>query len=145
MTFFRCGVLLLGFLLPALGLQAQSKVDLKVLQAELSRFEAMVAADTHVLSPMLSKRLHYVHSNALRENKPEHLNAIATQKLVYQSMERESATVRRYGRTALVNGIVRVQGILAGNAFEVRLLYLAVYRKKRGHWRLLNWQSTRMP
>lgn len=105
----------------------------------------MTRADTTALSPMLSGKLHYVHSNALRENKTEHLEAISTKKLVYQNMERESASVRHYGRTAIVNGVVRVTGKLSGNAFEVRLLYMAVYRKKRGQWRLLNWQSTRIP
>lgn len=145
MTIFRCGTIILWFLFCVFGLQAQSKRAEKVLQAESRRFEAMTKADTQVLSPMLAGKLHYVHSNALRENKAEHLNAIATKKLVYQSMERETATVHQYGRTAIVNGVVRVKGVLAGNAFEVRLLYLAVYRKIRGQWQLLNWQSTRIP
>ncbi|MFN0037503.1 MAG: nuclear transport factor 2 family protein [Saprospiraceae bacterium] len=127
------------------GLNAQTKNAQTVLAVEARRFEAMTRADTAALRPMLADELVYVHSNALEENKEAHLAAIASRKLVYEKMEREEADVRFYGKTALVNGAVKVRGVLNGNAFEVRLVYSAVYRKKRGEWVLVNWQSTRMP
>ncbi len=133
------GILLL-FALSVLS--AQSKNTLKVLDNEAQRFAAMMRADTFALRPMLADELVYLHSNALKENKSEHLAAIASKKLVYEKMDREEASVRIYGKTALVNGTVKVRGILKGNAFELRLLYLAVYRKKKGAWVLINWQST---
>ena len=126
-------------------LHAQSKNSLKVLASETRRFEAMTQADTTALRPMLADELIYVHSNALKESKLEHLSAIASRKLVYEKMEREEAKVRFYGKTALVNGIVKVRGVLNNNSFEIRLLYSAVYRKKHGIWKLVNWQSTKMP
>ncbi len=127
------------------SLNAQSKKAQQVLLNETRRFEAMMRADTAALKPMLAQELVYVHSNALKENKLEHLAAIATRKLVYQKMDREVANVRFYGKTALVDGVVKVQGILNGNAFEVRLLYIAAYRKKQGIWQIVHWQSTRTP
>ncbi len=127
------------------GLHAQSRQAEQVLAAELRRFEAMVHADTAALQAMLASDLLYVHSNALKENKESHLSAIATRKLVYEAMNREEAMVRFYGKTALVNGLVKVRGVLNGNAFEIRLLYTAVYQKKKGIWQLTNWQSTRVP
>lgn len=140
MSFIR---LIFLFLLPLCG-RAQSKCDQKILDAELRRFEAMTRRDTVALHQLLTDDLVYLHSNALLENKQEHLGAIATGKLVYQTMTRTQAAVRRYGRTAIVNGNVRVAGILNGNAFEVRLAYSAVYRKQGRRWRLANWQSTRL-
>jgi hypothetical protein len=104
----------------------------------------MTRADTTTLRLLLADELIYIHSNALKENKQEHLAAIASKKLVYEKMERELATVRFYGKTALVNGIIKVRGILNKNTFEVRLQYLAVYRKKRGVWQMVNWQSTKV-
>lgn len=135
----------LGFILLTAfaGLNAQTPKMQKVLAAELRRFEAMAKADTAALRPMLADDLVYVHSNALKENKLEHLSAISTKKLVYQKMDRQEAGVRIYGKTALVNGLVNVRGVLNGNPFEVRLLYLAAYRKKRGAWVLIHWQSTK--
>jgi hypothetical protein len=125
-------------------LSAQSKNAQKVLDNETRRFEAMTRADTTTLKLLLADELVYIHSNALKENKQEHLAAISSKKLVYEKMDREVATVRFYGKTALVNGIIRVRGILNNSSFEVRLLYLAVYRKKHGVWQMVHWQSTKM-
>lgn len=116
-----------------------------VLEFELLRFDAMMRADTQALRSMLSDDLHYVHSNALVETKEDHLKAIVAQKLVYKSMKREDARVRLYGKTALVNGTVAVEGKINANDFTVRLLYTAVYRRHGKHWQLVNWQSTRIP
>jgi hypothetical protein len=125
-------------------LSAQSKFDQKVLAAEQKRFDAMTKADTAALHDMLASDLWYVHSNGMFESKNAHLAAIAERNLVYQRMEREEAVVRRFGRkAALVNGTVKVLGIIKGSPFEVRLYYSALYRKKGGKWQLANWQSTR--
>jgi len=123
---------------------AQSKANQEVLDTELRRFEAMERRDTMLLRDLLADDLYYLHSNALHENKAAHIGAIASGRIVYEKMAREQAAVRRYGRTAIVNGIVRVSGKLNQNAFEIRLAYSAVYRKKCGKWRLANWQSTRL-
>ncbi|MFN0216907.1 MAG: nuclear transport factor 2 family protein [Saprospiraceae bacterium] len=134
-------VFLLFWVLPPLW--AQSRQAQKVLDVEFRRFEAMTKADTAMLRDMLSEDLVYVHSNALKESKAEHIAHISMGKLVYKKIDRQEAKLRFYGKTALVNGIVNVQGILNGNAFEIRLLYSAVYRKKGKRWLLVNWQSTK--
>ena len=135
---------ILLFLALTLSATAQSKSDRAVLDTEQRRFEAMTRRDTAALRDLLADDLFYLHSNALHENKAAHLGAIASGRIVYEKMNREQATVRRYGRTALVNGIVRVSGKLNQNAFEIRLAYSALYLKKCGKWRLANWQSTRL-
>lgn len=121
----------------------QSAAGRAVLNAEARRFEAMTRSDTLALRPLLAGDLVYIHSNGLTETRSEHLQNIAAGRLVYQTMQREAVQVRLYGKTALTNGIVHVTGILNGNSFDVRLRYTAVYRR-RGHWRLANWQSTRI-
>jgi hypothetical protein len=125
-------------------LSAQSKKAQGILDNEVRRFEAMVRADPLGLQPLLADELIYIHSNALKEIKLAHLNAISSRKLVYEKIEREAASVRIYGKTGLVNGTLKAKGILNGTAFEVRLLYIAVYRKKQSVWQLVHWQSTRM-
>ncbi len=132
-------------LLPFVGL-AQSKTERQILAAEQHRFEAMVRRDTVALRPMLADDLIYIHSNALQENRLTHISAISTGRLAYNSMVRETARVRRYGKKmALTNGVVQVKGIINANPFEVRLAYTAVYRRTHGNWQLVNWQSTKMP
>ncbi len=124
---------------------AQSKSERAVLDAEQRRFEAMTRKDTVSLRDMLADDLVYVHSNTVTETKKEHISAISSGQIVYAKMTREQARVRRYGKTAICNGTVQVQGILRDASFEIKLLYTAVYRKKGGKWRLVNWQSTRVP
>lgn len=140
----RCWILLLLLLTPFAG-SAQSSKNAAVLQDELQRFDAMMRRDTVELKRWLSDDLIYRHSNGLLEDKQGHLKAIASGTLVYEHMTRDSVQVQCYGRTAIINGIARVRGRLQHTPFEVRLSYLAVYRKKGGRWQLLRWQSTRLP
>lgn len=125
-------------------LSAQYRVDRKVLSLEQHRFEYMTAGDTAQLRKLLSKDLKYIHSNALTETKAQHLAAIASGRLQYENMVREGASVRRYGKIAITNGTVRVKGKIEQQTFEVLLLYTAVYRRQKGRWQLLNWQSTKI-
>ncbi|GAB4495022.1 MAG: hypothetical protein OHK0019_22950 [Saprospiraceae bacterium] len=124
---------------------AQSKTEQKILDIELRRFDAMTRKDTLALRQLLADDLVYIHSNTLTESKKEHITNIATGHLIYEKMTREQAKVRRYGKVALTNGVVQVKGILKEKTFDMRLAYTAVYRKKGGAWRLVNWQSTKVP
>ena len=139
----RLAFSLLLFAVPLLA--AAQPTSSPVLTDENRRFAAMTQADTAALSRLLHEDLIYIHSNALTESKAQHLAAIAAKRLVYQKMTPENVKVRRYGKTALTNGTVQVKGLLNDKPFELNLAYTAVYRKKRGIWRLLNWQSTRLP
>lgn len=140
----RCWIFALVLLPPVVGL-AQSSKNPSVLQDELRRFEAMMRRDTAELACWLSEELLYRHSNGLLEDRSAHLEAIASGALVYERIARDSAHVQRYGRTAIVQGVARVSGRLQQAPFDLRLAYLAVYRKRGGRWQLLRWQSTRLP
>jgi hypothetical protein len=125
-------------------IQGQSKADQRVLDAELRRFAQMIARDTQQLRAVLHPDLVYIHSNAMVENKSEHLNAISAGRVVYQEMKPEERFLQRYRKTALIHGTLHVKGIIKGSPFDVRLAYIAIYRKKKKYWQLLNWQSTRL-
>jgi ketosteroid isomerase-like protein len=132
-------LILLLFLLPALT-QAQNPIA----NTEQQRFEAMIHRDTNSLKTLLADDLVYIHSNAYLENKAQHLEAIATGSIQYQSIERTSLQTRQYGNMAINNGVAHVKGIFKTTPFDVQFRYTAVYRKKKKIWQLCNWQSTRM-
>lgn len=136
---------LLVILLSHNFLSCFSQTENKVLATEQQRFEAMTRKDTAALKNLLSDDLTYIHSNAMSETKSVHIGSIGAGTLVYEKMTREKVSVRRYGKIAITNGTLKVQGILKGNPFELHLLYTAVYKKHRKHWQLLNWQSTKIP
>lgn len=141
--FYYLSVLFLFFF--QTGTFGQKKASARVLATELNRFDAMIRQDSAALSAFLADDLLYIHSNAMIEHKLEHLQSVASGHIRYQSMQRQAATVRMYGKIAVCTGTVLVKGIISGNPFEVSLLYTSIYRKKKAGWLLVNWQSTRQP
>ena len=105
----------------------------------------MTKKDTVALKRLLSDDLIYLHSNSLQESKRAHISSIATGAIVYQKMTREKVQVRRYGKIAVTNGAVQVEGRLKSTQLDLHLAYTAVYKKKKKTWQLVNWQSTRIP
>lgn len=123
----------------------QSSAEIAVLEAEAKRFAAMTQKDTVLLKNLLDDELVYMHSNGLIENKSMHLASIGAGKIIYASMERAPGTqVRKYRKWAITNGSVQVKGVLKDTVFELKLLYTAVYRKKKRNWQLVSWQSTKI-
>jgi len=134
-----------GFLLLFFNVQllvAQSTIS----DSEDMRFNAQVEKDTVLLRRILSDDLVYIHSNALEETKSDFLHSISTGNITYNSMQPEPGrAIRNYGKTGISNGIVQVKGLIQGKPFEVRLRYTAVYVKQKKTWRLVSWQSTKIP
>lgn len=134
-----------GFLLLFFNVQllvAQSTIS----DSEDMRFNAQVEKDTVLLRRILSDDLVYIHSNALEETKSDFLHSIKTGNITYNSMQPEPGrAIRNFGKTGISNGIVQVKGLIQGNPFEVRLRYTAVYVKQKKRWRLVSWQSTKIP
>jgi hypothetical protein len=133
-------LLLITFATTAFGQPAAQR---KVMQAEQRRFEAMVQRDTQSLAQLVDKTLIFIHSNALKETKTDFIGSVSSGRIIYQSMKPTPVAFQRWGRTAILNGTVAVEGIYKGNPFKMNLLYTSVYRKKGGHWRLVRWQSTK--
>jgi hypothetical protein len=129
-------------LLPPLG-QGDPLEALR--QAEGRRFAAMVRADTAALRPMLEDQLSYTHSNAMVETRESHLAAIGSRRTVYQAILPVSLTYRLVGEMAIGTGIVSAKGSLEGTRFDVTLRVTTVHVRRDGTWRLLAWQSTRVP
>ena len=129
-------------LLPATG-QGDPLEALR--QAEVRRFAAMVRADTAALRPMLDEGLSYTHSNAMVETKESHLAAIGSRRTVYQALVPVSLSYRLVGETALGTGSGSARGSLEGTPFDVTRRVTTVPTRGVGAWRLLAWQSPRLP
>ncbi len=114
--------------------------------SEQMRFEAQVSRDTAVLQRILAHDLLYVHSNALAETKTDFIRSVASGSIQYLAMRKlQGVKAQIWGKTALLQGLVEVQGLYQGNAFAMTLRYTSVYQKEKGRWQLVAWQSTRVP
>lgn len=116
-----------------------------VLRADDRRFEAMRKQDWPSLEDSLAEDLTYVHSTARLESKAEHVGNLKAGKPFYRGIAPRDRTVRVHGAVAVVNGVseMHVENVGKENRFTVR--YLAVYAKMGSIWRMIAWQSTRVP
>ena len=119
--------------------------DAEVLQADDRRFEAMRKGDWAALDAALADDLTYVHSTARLETKKEHIDNLRGGRPHYRGIAPRDRTVRVHGSVGLVNGTSAMHVERDGKAQDFTVRYLAVYQKQASGWRMIAWQSTRVP
>ena len=122
-----------------------SAAESEVLRADDRRFEAMRKADWAALDAALADDLTYVHSSARLESKKEHLTNLRAGKPNYRGIAPRDRHARVHGDVGIVNGVSEMHVENAGKEQRFTVRYLAVYTKAGGQWRMLAWQSTRLP
>lgn len=116
-----------------------------VLRADDNRFEAMRKEDWNALESALADDLTYVHSTARLETKAEHVGNLKAGKPHYRGIAPRDRTARVNGDVGIVNGVSEMHVENAGKEQRFTVRYLAVYAKKAEGWRMIAWQSTRVP
>ncbi len=133
---------ILSWVIPA---AAQSDQEKAVLSLSAKKFDWLIHKQVDSLDRVLDARVQYVHSNGWIQNKKEVLEDLRSGKLVYEKVTVKEATVRLYGKTAIVNGLGTFEGINNGTAFRMDLRYTEVYIRNSGGWLLASRHSNRMP
>lgn len=123
--------------LTALCLSAMAQKDL--LDAEKYRFEVMSKKDTKKLAELLADDLIYTHSHGGVDGKDKIIASVAAG--TYKSVEILEQNPVSWATTGVISGKARfVIGDPAGDRTIV-LRYTDVYRKEKGTWKLVAWQS----
>ena len=122
-----------------------SAAESEVLRADDRRFEAMRKADWAALDASLADDLTYVHSSARLESKKEHLSNLRAGKPHYRGIAPRDRLARVHGDVGVVNGVSDMHVENAGKEQRFTVRYLAIYTKIGEQWRMLAWQSTRVP
>lgn len=114
--------------------------------ADDERVAATVAGDRSRLMAVFSDDLHYAHSSGVVDTKPSYLDALATGRLKYLAWDYQerSFTFPAPG-IALMTGRTRIKVAKAGGEMEMQLSLLGIWREENGRWRLLAWQSGKVP
>jgi ketosteroid isomerase-like protein len=112
---------------------------------ERARFAAMTHQDIKALQPMLADDLIYCHSNGRCETKPQLLESIRTGRVRYNTVTILSLQPRTAAGAVIVNGSIAVDGSMDGLPVKMQLVYMGVYVRRDGQWRLAAWQSARLP
>jgi ketosteroid isomerase-like protein len=121
------------------------QLEAEVLAADDRRFEAMRKEDWPGLEAVLADDLTYVHSTARLESKAEHVGNLKAGKPHYRGIAPRERTVRVHGAVGVVNGVSEMHVENAGKEQRFTVRYLAVYAKAGNAWRMIAWQSTRVP
>ena len=122
-----------------------NEMEAAVLAADDQRFEAMRKENWPALEAALADELTYVHSTARLESKAEHVGNLKAGKPHYRGIAPRERTVRVRGEVGIVNGISEMHVENAGKEQRFTVRYLAVYAKAGNAWRMIAWQSTRVP
>ena len=113
----------------------------EIIALENRRIEAMINADVQVLEEILADDLIYTHTTARLDTKTSFIEAIASGRSNYRSVQRKDVEVRQFGDTAVVTGQAKFH--VGDNKFEAR--FIDVYAKRNDAWQMVAWQSTRLP
>ena len=122
-------------------LTAESEVRL----AQRQRFEAMIKQDVVALDTLLDDELDYVHTGGDLQSRPQFIDMIRKQTLVYESIAPSEVKVRVYDGLALATGRsqMRVRNAAGVSSFGIR--FTEIYVRRDGHWLLTAWEATRLP
>ena len=122
-----------------------AKTEADVLQADDRRFDAMRKGDWTALDAVLADDLTYVHSTARLESKAEHIGNLKAGRPHYRGIAPRDRKARVHGNLGVVNGVSEMHVENAGKEQRFTVRYLAVYAKAGDTWRMIAWQSTRVP
>jgi ketosteroid isomerase-like protein len=116
-----------------------------VLEAERALYAAMVAGDRAALERMLSPSLVYVHSPGFSETRERYLAGVAKGSYEYESVRSRETRVRIHGDVALIDGLCEMRVGERGKTPEsIELLFVLVWAKEGGAWRLLHRHAIRL-
>jgi ketosteroid isomerase-like protein len=117
----------------------------QVLQAEKSRFKAMVDGDHHSLDQIIHPDLVYIHSNGEVDTKETFISGIRDGSRKYDDITMEESQVRVYGEVGIINAKCTYHRTTPeGRANNLSLFYTSVYARIEGRWQHVSWQSYRL-
>ena len=118
----------------------------EVLLAERALYRAMVDKDFALLDRILSPDLVYAHSTAVAETKQEYLASVAAGLYDYESIVSHDAHVRVHAPVALIDGVCDMRVGARGQPKDlIHLLFVLVWAKADGAWRLEHRHAIRIP
>ena len=109
------------------------------------RFEAMRTGDWSALDAARADDLVYVHSTARLETKAEHIANLRAGKPHYRGIAPRERRARVHGSVGVVSGVSEMHVERDGKEQRFTVRYLAVYAQTGDRWRMIAWQSTKVP
>jgi len=118
--------------------------DTAAVKQAVDRLEkALVEKDSAIVKSLLHEKALFGHSNGWVQNKDEVIRDMNSGYLRYETIERQSISIKVDGKFAVLKEWMEVTGIKDGTNFKVKLFVLQQWiRTKRG-WQLWIRQSAK--
>jgi hypothetical protein len=116
-----------------------------LVEADRVRRDAMINAQTDVLSGVFDDDLLWIHASGAIDSKRSLLTSIDSGRLDYHSIEPSEEKVRLYENIGLITGSIALDVTIDDVAVNARNLFTGVWREAGDGWHLVNWQTSRRP
>jgi len=123
----------------------QGGTETAIRQVENRRLQAMMQLDFAALESILDDELTYTHTNGRVDGKSQLLSAMRSGALIYESIEFVEAQIRVYDTAAVVAGTASMKVKAGTQQLNFQARFTDVYVKQNGLWKMVAWQSTRIP
>jgi ketosteroid isomerase-like protein len=134
--------LLLAMSLPVAAQSATADPDqARILALETAWNRAEEQKDAKALDGLLDSRLLYVDYDGSLMNKAQFLDSVKAPSLHPEQIVNESMTAQMYGATAIVTGVYREKGKVAGKPYLRRGRFIDTWINQNGTWRCVTSQS----
>ena len=117
----------------------------RVIALDKERMQAMADKDIAKLNNLLCNDLIYTHSSARLDTKQSLIGAMESGATVYTAVEPSDVVAQDLGAAVVLTGNAKISVNTNGaaNVFGVR--FTDVYQNQNGNWRMVTWQSTKLP
>ena len=123
---------------------ARSKDEKEVAAAVEKLKEAMVSGNRQQLEDIAAQELSYGHSGNKVENKAEFVEAIASGKSDFVTINLADQTVKVTGDVAIVRHTLSAKTNDNGKPGTVNLRILLIFQKQQGDWKLIARQAVKI-
>ena len=123
---------------------ARAQVEDSVRAVEMSRRQALLAADTVALSRMIAPDFIEISRLGTIRTRADNIRDIASGALHLTSINYDSLNVRIYADVAILTGIANNTGTMRGFPFSGKVRYTRVFVRRDGRWQAVLMQQTPM-
>ena len=115
-------------------------VEQQLIKLDQEVATAVGRADTAALDRLLTDDFIIIHTHSTSDRKAAFLNLLKSEKQPYELLSLENIQVNLYGTTAVTTGQCFVK-----RTNTVRTVFLSVWVKQQGKWRMAAWETTPIP
>src|SRR5215213_8163484 len=116
-----------------------------IIDLDKKRMTAMAQKDTAGLKNMLCKGLVYTHSSGRQDTKQSLIEGMESGTTVYTSIVPSDVKAQDLGNAVVLTGVAGISVTSKGKPNSFRVRFTDVYENQNGTWRMITWQSTKLP